>query len=82
MKKIYEKLEIPLASDDLEERIIAAANAPTRKHLIPRLAMVAACLLITLSVINPDEKSIVTNKNILADIQFFDDQYGFDKDIS
>jgi len=85
MTDIYQKLAIPEPSADLENRIISAAHTKIvteGKYNFPRLAMVAACIMITLSVIKTDDSQLVTKKNMLADINFFSDQYGFTGDIS
>lgn len=81
MKDIYEKLEVPEPSADLEERIIAAA-APTKKtHFFPKLAVAAACLLITLIILQPNSQQSELSESYLAEIAFFDDQYGFTDNI-
>ena len=82
MKDIYDKLEVPPASADFESRIIAAANVHRKKHFLHRLAAVAVCLVIIFSVLTPEQKPLVTKKNMLSDVEFFDEQYGFDADIS
>lgn len=82
MKNIYEKLEIPEPSVDLEDKIIAQANGRNNKYLFPKIGIIAACLLIVFIVLNPAENQLVTQENILADIEFYDDQYGFYEEIS
>ena len=86
MKDIYAKLNIPEPSADLEDRIIAAANASTRKRFLPQLIATAACFLIIFAVfLNQTEENQeiqVSKSGILDDIEFFDDQYGFYEEIS
>ena len=84
MTDIYQKLFIPEPSADLESRIIATAQTQTTKknYFFQRIAVAAVCLFITVSVLKTDENSLVTKKNMLADIDFFSDQYGFTGDIS
>lgn len=89
MTKIYDKLEIPEPSANLEDRIIAAATSSQRKFFFPKLAAIAACMVIVFVVLQPQPKtpsqqtsSLVTEENILSDIEFYDDQYGFAEEIS
>lgn len=77
MTNIYDKLEIPEPSANLDERIIAASQKSRKKYLFPRLAMVAACLLITLVVMQPNKGLDASNNDQLAGIDFYDEQYGF-----
>jgi hypothetical protein len=82
MKNIYDKLEIPEPNTDLESRIIAAAVNNKRKYFFAQSAALAVCLVIAIMVLQAQPSSLVTEENILSDIDFYDDQYGFYKEIS
>ena len=82
MKDIYDKLQIPPANADFESRIIAAANMQRKRIFISRLSVLAACFVLTISVLIPQQQQVVSPEDILSDVDFFDDQYGFAADIS
>ncbi len=79
MKDVYEKLEIPEASAGLEAEIIRQAAAKQRTFHWPRLAVVAACALFSIAILQPTES---TSISYLDDVDFFDEQYGFAEEIS
>lgn len=86
MKDIYEKLEIPEPSINLEDKIIAAARPSAKQSWFPKLAVIAACLLVVLMVSEPNGVVEQTpenySSNYLDDVDFFDEQFGFYEDIS
>lgn len=81
MTDIYDKLEIPEPSADLESRIISAANIEKKRSFFPRLAVVAACLLISVLVLQPEQNTELASSGYLTEVAFFEEHYGFVDDI-
>ena len=82
MTNIYNKLEIPEPSANLESKIIASVNRGQKSYLFPRIGVIAVCLIISFMVLKPKTYNQIPQEEFLSDIQFFDDQYGFYEDIS
>ena len=86
IKEKLQKLDIPEPSGDLESRIIAEAKLAENKSLFPRLAVIAACLLVIFAVFDsnqfdqtsPQDQFMVQGYDILMDVEFYDEDELFE----